>query len=632
MAACGRPVNPTGSHPLPEIRNPNLQTQGSGGSGGDMRSTLVFWLVLMLALFGYEAFFNKPKPQQPAQSQGQRQSAQAAAAPVTTGQAQAAGQSAAQAGAPMPAVSAASESGVTVENELYKIVLTNRGGQARHWILKKYMGSDGRPLDLVQPQTAAKFGFPLGWFTYDAALMAQLNSALYQVTVSGGQAGGTVLAPATITFHYAQNGLDAVKTLRFGSDYVVGIDAKVTSQGSPVRALVEWPAGLGDMEEFLPSSPTRSQVRTSVASYFVRSANGNPDMTAAKKVSNNATFDGPYSYAGIMDLYFAAVFMPDRPDEATAVSLHNAVDLPKNLNDPESEKTPADVIGAAVGSTGGKTSLRLFAGPKDRGVLSEVRAMSPDGKPNGPSLEPLVHFGWFSIIAKPLYLALRFLHSMLGQSKNSWGWAIVIVAIVLNMVTLPSRLMMTKSSLKMMRIQPKVDAIKNRYKNLKATDPKRAEMNQEMMALYKAEGVNMYGSCLPMLIQMPLLYAIYEVLEVAIELRQAHWLWIPDLSGPDPTYVLPVLFIVTMFLAQYITPSPGMDPAQRRMMAFVMPVIFGFTLFHFPSGLALYWFVGNLINLGIQVGINRSSIGKEIHAIAARRAAKKNPKIVQGRR
>jgi YidC/Oxa1 family membrane protein insertase len=625
---------------LPEIRNPNLQTQGSGGSGGgggDMRSTLVFWLVLMLAFFGYEAFFNKPKPQPPAQNQGQQQSTQpaatpsGAATPSAVGQAKAAG-TAAQSAASTPGITAASESSVTVENELYKIVLTNRGGQVQHWILKKYLSSDGKPLDLVQPQIAAKFGFPLGLFTYDSALMTQLNSALYQVTISGGQTSGTVLAPATVTFHYAENGLDAVKTLRFGSDYVVDVDTKVTNNGSPVQALVKWPAGLGDMEEFLPSSLTRSQVRTSVASYFVSSVNGNQNMTAAKKVSSNATFEGPHSYVGIMDLYFAAVFIPDSPDQATAVSLHNTVDLPKNLADPNSEKTPADVIGAAVGSTTGETRLRLFAGPKDRDVLSAIRTMGPDGKPDGPSLDPLVHFGWFSIIAKPLYLALRFLHGMLGQGRNSWGWAIVIVAIILNMVTLPSRLMMTKSSLKMMRIQPKVDVIKNRYKNLKATDPKRAEMNQEMMALYKEEGVNMYGSCLPMLIQMPLLYAIYEVLEVAIELRQAHWLWIPDLSGPDPTYILPGVFILTMFLVQYITPSPGMDPAQRRMMAFVMPVIFGFTLFHFPSGLSLYWFVGNLINLAIQVGINQSSIGKEMHAIAARRAAKKNPKIIQGRR
>ncbi|MGH9605980.1 MAG: membrane protein insertase YidC, partial [Terracidiphilus sp.] len=151
---------------------------------------------------------------------------------------------------------------------------------------------------------------------------------------------------------------------------------------------------------------------------------------------------------------------------------------------------------------------------------------------------------------------------------------------------------------------------------------------------YKTEGVNMYGGCLPMLIQMPLLYAIYEVLENAIELRQAHWLWLPDLSMPDPTYVLPILIIVTMFLVQYITPSPGMDPAQRRMMAFMMPVIFGFTMLHFPSGLALYWCTGNVINLGIQVGINQSSMGKEMHAIAARRAAKKagGPRVLQGRR
>ena len=216
-----------------------------------------------------------------------------------------------------------------------------------------------------------------------------------------------------------------------------------------------------------------------------------------------------------------------------------------------------------------------------------------------------------------------FLRRVLGPGINNWGWAIVIAGILLNLVTLPTRLMMMKSSLKMMRIQPKVEALKKRYAHLKINDPKKAEMNTEMMALYKAEGVNMYGGCLPMLIQMPLLYAIYEVLENAIELRQAHWLWIPDLSSPDPTYVLPALFILTMFLVQFITPSPGMDPAQRRMMAFVMPVIFGFTLFHFPSGLALYWFVGNLINLGIQVGINQSGMGKEMHAIAARRAAKK---------
>jgi len=187
----------------------------------------------------------------------------------------------------------------------------------------------------------------------------------------------------------------------------------------------------------------------------------------------------------------------------------------------------------------------------------------------------------------------------------------------------------------MMRIQPRVEAIKRKYANLKATDPKRAEMNTEMMALYKQEGVNMYGGCLPLIIQMPLFFAYFRVLQNTVELRQAHWFWLSDLSNPDPLHILPIVIIVTMFLTQFITPSPGMDPAQRRMMAFMMPIIFGFTLWHYASGLALYWCTGNLINLAIQVSINQSHIGKEMHAIAAKRAAKrggKNPATLPGKR
>jgi YidC/Oxa1 family membrane protein insertase len=138
-----------------------------------------------------------------------------------------------------------------------------------------------------------------------------------------------------------------------------------------------------------------------------------------------------------------------------------------------------------------------------------------------------------------------------------------------------------------------------------------------------------------MLIQMPLLYAIYRVLANAVELRQAHWFWLHDLSMPDPLHILPIIIIISMFLVQFLTPSPGMDPNQRRMMAIFMPIIFGYTMLHFASGLALYWCTGNLINLGIQLAINESKMGKEMHAIAARRAAKKtggNPKTIQGKR
>jgi YidC/Oxa1 family membrane protein insertase len=135
----------------------------------------------------------------------------------------------------------------------------------------------------------------------------------------------------------------------------------------------------------------------------------------------------------------------------------------------------------------------------------------------------------------------------------------------------------------------------------------------------------MYGGCLPMLLQMPLFFAYFRVLQNTVELRQAHWGWLHDLSAPDPLHILPIIIIVTMLVTQLITPSPGMDPNQRRMMAIMMPAIFGFTLWQYASGLALYWGTGNIIMLAMQISINQSHIGREMHAIAAKRAAKKNP-------
>jgi YidC/Oxa1 family membrane protein insertase len=617
---------------LPEIRNPNLEPQGGrsggSGSGGDFRSLLIFMFLALAGLMAYQYF--RPKQETPAPSTQTQQAQQSTQQAVDGQNPDTAKPATVQAPAAVPAVSAAAETETIVENEKYKLVFTNKGAQVKHWILKKYTDSAGKPLDMVQPQVAARFGLPLSLFTYENELTDQLNKALYQASATG-----PVLAPASVTFHYATGALNVVKTFNFDASYVVGVDVSVTRNGTPVRALVTWPAGLGDMEEFLPSSLTRSPVRTT--SQFSWSIDGKEDSMASAKVSGNATLDQPYEFAGISDLYFAAVFLPDVPSRATVVTLHHTLDLPSDLADPNSQKKPEDVIGLAIGDQSGATRVRLYSGPKELDVLNSVRAMGPDGKPTGQSLQPLIQYGWWTIIAKPLYLALRYLREMLGPGAYNWGWAIIIVTVIFNLVMLPTRFMMMKSSLKMMRIQPKVEALKKRYAHLKVNDPKRAEMNAEMMQLYKTEGVNMYGGCLPLLLQMPLFFAYYRVLLNAVELRQAHWFWLTDLSSPDPLHVLPILIILSMFLVQFITPSPGMDPTQRRMMAIMMPVIMGFTLWHFASGLALYWVTGNLINLGIQVGINQSKIGKEMHEIAARRAAKKGgatntPKVIQGRR
>ena len=622
---------------MAEFRNPNLQGQGEGGgsgSGGDMRGLMSVTLLALVVLLGFQYFSKSKQPATPAPAQTQSQAQQPAQSAATPGQPAPAQLVAGQAPAPAvvtPVVAASAVSETTVENDNLKIVFTNQGAQVTHWILKGKQYKDhpdpgGQQLDLVNPKTADA-GLPLSLYTYEPELTKQLNSALYQVSVSGASASnGLLQAPGSVTFHYAANGLDVVKTFRFDASYVVTAEVEVKRNGVPVRALLAWPAGLGDQTEPIQFASGK----------FDWSLNGKDDSIDAKKVSNGATLDQPYEYAAIADLYFAAAFLPDAPVRTSVVTLHSSIQLPTDPSDRNSQKKPVDVLGLAVGDTSGSTRLRFFAGPKDTDLLKTIHATGPDGKLTGPTLDPLIQFGsWLGVIAKPLYLALRGLDGMLGPGINNWGWAIIIVTVIFTLVMLPLRFMAMKSSLKMMRIQPKAEAIKKRYAHLKATDPKRAEMNTETMALYKAEGVNMYGSCLPMLPQIPLFFAYFRVLQNAVELRQAHWFWLTDLSLPDPKYILPILIILAMFLTQYITPSPGMDANQRRMMAIMMPLFMGFVLLHYPSGLALYWGTSNLINLALQVAVNQSPMGKEMLAISAKRAVKRsgvNPKTIQGKR
>jgi YidC/Oxa1 family membrane protein insertase len=574
-----------------------------------MRSMLAFTVLALVALLAFQYF----KPQTPAPTQQQ--------SPALSQPAQPAPGSPASAGAPAtvtapgaaPAIVAASENQTIVENELYRITFTNRGAQVKSWILKKYKDSHGQPLDLVNQVAAASFGYPLSLYTYEPALSAELNQALYQASATG-----VVTAPAGIIFKYAKGPLTVTKTFTFNNSYVIDAQVSVQRSGSPVRALVQWPSGLGDQEE----------VAQYAASKFATSIDGKRDSVGANKVSGNASLEQPYDYAATIDLYFAAAFLPSVPSRATVVTLHNAVEVPKDATQPNSQKFSSPVLGLAVGDTSGVTNTRLFAGPLQFDVLGSIHTTSPDGLTNGEDLKPLIQFGWLKVIAEPLFLLLRFVYGYV----NNWGWAIILVTLFFNLLMLPTRLMMMKSSLKMQRVQPKMEAIKKKYAHLKATDPKRAEMNAETMQLYKEEGINMYGSCLPILVQMPLFFAYYRVLANVIELRQAHWGWLPNLAIADPLHILPILIIASMFLVQFITPSPGMDPAQRRMMAFMMPAIFGFSMWGFASGLALYWATGNLLNLGIQLGINNSSMGRELQALAAKRAAKTGNKTIQARR
>jgi YidC/Oxa1 family membrane protein insertase len=188
-----------------------------------------------------------------------------------------------------------------------------------------------------------------------------------------------------------------------------------------------------------------------------------------------------------------------------------------------------------------------------------------------------------------------------------------------------------QSALKMQRIQPQMDAIKEKYKKFKVTDPKRNDMNTEIMELQKKEGVNMFGGCIPTLITFPFLMAFFYMVPKVVELRHAHWYWLPNLQAADPYHVLPILMVISQFLVQFYTPSPGVDPQQQKMMAFMMPAFSGYICWQYPSGLALYWSVGNLIGIAQQAVMNRTSLGREMREIAAKRARRKAATI-QGKK
>jgi len=580
---------------LAEIRNPNQP----GGGGQDSRTLLIISVVFVLIFLGLQYFSPKKKtqPETPAEVA----STSAPKAPAAPASAMTAGPASSKAAT--DAVVAAAETTTVIENELYRITFSNRGAQAISWILKKYKDDSGKPLDLVNAKAAAKLGYPLSLWTYDAGMRNQLVQALYVPSASG-----TLNAPATLTFTYSNNGLEVKKVFTFDSTYVVHVDVTATDHGSPVTALVSWPSGFGDQE----TQPDWA------ASQFDTMQGGKDDRQAAKKISGGATLPGPFDWAGVSDLYFAAIFLPDNPSQTLLVGLHDSIDVPRHGKTDQTDS--ASVLGAAMGSNSGHMSLRLFAGPKVLDVLASVRATANGGQ-TGPNLEPVVNFGYMGIIAKPLFLALRWVHEHI---VSNWGWAILVLTLVINLAMLPTRIQMMKSALKMQRIQPEMNAIKEKFKKYKATDPRRAEMNKEMFDLQKREGVNMFGGCLPMLVQWPLLFAFYRMLLNTIELRQAPWMWLHNLAAPDPLHILPVFFIVTMFLVQYLTPSPGMDPAQQKMMAFTMPVFFGFMTWNLSSGLALYWAFGNVINVIQQAVMNRTGIGKQMREIAAKRAAKRS--------
>jgi YidC/Oxa1 family membrane protein insertase len=594
---------------LAEFQNPQQEP------GTEKRLVLVF-ILTFLVILGFQAFTKKYGPPPSVPTTNQTAQTQTAASGAS---------SAAETSSNSPAVpvpvgvtkQAGSEAETVVENDLYRITFTNRGAQVKSWILKRFDNeTQNGPLDLVNPEAAERYGYPLSLWTYDEGLRGRLSSALYV-----GSRAGSQTSPTDLTFEYSDHDLSVHKTFRFDHSYVVSVETSVVYKGVELGALPAWPSGFGD--QVTPVNYAAGLIDYHSDASTDRTALVFPNYVlrlAIKNISGGNTLHGPFEWAGPADQYFAAVFIPEDAGAASMITLRNTLQVLRDPQKKDSKETSnVDVLGAAVGNLHGATVERIYVGPKELAVL-ETTAV-PTIKNDHPDLRGLVDFGWWGILARPLFLWLKWMY---GHVVANWGWAIVLQTLIISLALMPLRITQMKSMLKMQRVAPQIKSIQDKYKKYSLRDPRKAGMNEEISALYKKEGVNPAGGCLPMLIQFPFLIAYYRMLGTALDLRHAHWLWISDLSAKDPYMVLPILMVISMFAMQRITPQPaGMDPAQQKMMTWMMPLMMGFFFFNFASGLSLYYAESNLIQMAQQAVMNKTKLGREMREMLEKRARKK---------
>ena len=538
---------------------------------------LLFIFISLVILTVYQSLVVKPVPPKPGAAQTSGPTAARGATPPT---------SAPTPSAPVPAIAPApalepqaappeaaalvgdkSERDITVETRDVKAVFTNRGARLKSWRLKHYHDQNGQPQELVEralPNEALPFTLRT-----NTNADSTINNALF--TVRGEPTGIVDASPIDLEFEFrSAAGLRAVKRFHFNpASYVFKVDATIADGDKPLTPTLVWGPALGDVAEV--SRYTQKAEGLIYSGDTVRRVD-------AKQLAAQSTYSGDFAIAGVDDNYFmaAAIRLKNASVEYRPVS----VPPPAGSKDP-----PRDLVSFSV-TPRQPAAIEFFAGPKDFDVLQAI----------DPKMIEAINFGRFRFIVVPLLKSLKGVHEWVPN----YGWSIVVLTLIINLIMFPLRHMSAKSMRKMAEIQPEVKAIQDRYAKFKATDPQKQKMNQEMMALYRERGVNPAGGCVPILLTMPVVLAMWALLQVSIELRGAPWIgWIHDLSSRDPYYVLPILMGVTSLWQQKMMPATGADPAQQKMMMF-MPVFMTVMLAWLPAGALIYYVVTNVWTIGQQ--------------------------------
>ena len=449
-------------------------------------------------------------------------------------------------------------------------------------LLWRWSRPQGEPLELLPQLASGGLPRPLAVSTERPDLQVLLDQAVYKVE------GVRSRAPVQIRFRYQRGSLRVEREVTVpASGYELEVSTRVYSAGRRVPAQISLGAGMG---------PPGAVSETDFAS---------PGIA----VGNKRSIERFYESEGIFykSVWFTDIALEGEGEETLpggdwvaldsqyftrAILGHPLSSVQMRTHSWQGETAEEAVTLVSGGATGaGEGPLQVYFGPKD---LEALRSVSPD-------LGDLVDYGVLSFLVKPLVFMLK---SIYGLVQN-YGLAIILLTFLINLALVPIRYKQIVSMKKMTEVQPQLKAIQNRYKDLPRNDPKKQEMNKEVMALYKQHGVNPLGSCLPLLLQMPFLFAFFTMLRTSIELRGESFLWIGDLSKYDLTFVIPVLMGVTMLAQQKMTPATG-DPAQRKMMM-MMPVVFTYIFLWMSSGLNVYFLFSNVFGMLFQVIVQRVS-------------------------
>lgn len=474
---------------------------------------------------------------------------------------------------------------VIVDTDFLTATFNTRGAVLTSYKLKGYTDDQGRPLELIPQDLPATYPRAFTIATDNEQESATLAAALYQPSADSLAIGS---GAGAVTFLYRDDsGLDARKTFTFGGDgrpYLVNVEASVTAGGAPRPVTIRFGPGIG------PGHAVGGGTFTAPRALQMRA--GEIERLAAADLQSQSRYEGVIHYAGVDDHYFLSAAL--LPAGETIVE-YQPITMPIPGNAQGASRTLVAYSLRPKQPTPAAVTVPFFIGPKD---FDKLRGADKQ-------LVYAIDFGMFDVIIVPLLQALKGINRYL----HNYGWSIVVLTIIINILLFPLRHRSMVSMKKMQAIQPEMKAIQDRYAKYKATDPEKQKMNQEIWQLYKSKGVNPASGCVPMLLTMPVLLAFYSLLSQAIELRGAPFmLWIHDLSARDPYYVFPILMGATMFWQQTMMPA-GADPVQRRIFL-ALPIVFTFLFLGMPSGLVIYWMVSNILTIGQQVITNRIIGGK----------------------